>query len=268
MQNVQERIPMVRLVEMAIEASPFPQTVKIHALQVCRCIPGSYLSTSRLDTSHSSFGIDDKPSAAQKNARREHRAKCFAWAVLALVDQAQTIGWRSIAGINGIEVEKCLTWADGIAKQLSYKGKGGERVRVTVTDILGMPRPTAHSELDLQLEKRLTYLGNANGLPHKYKASLLNRAWEVLDAWGAPAPSEPSLVGKSAAQLAEMSISIALLDLGYPRDLVHEMHRAFPLGRMIKVRADILADKFAHRPPVNSTSLFDDFSSLGGGRSV
>ena len=268
LQNVQERIPMFQLVERAIEESPFPPIVKDQALRVCRCIPGSFLSTSRLDTSYSSFGIDEKPTADQKNARREYRAKCLAWSVLALVDQAQPIGWRSTADINGIEVEKCLTWADGIAKQLGYEDEEGKRVRVTVTDILEMPRPTAHSKLDLAIEKLLTFLGNKHRLPHKHKVSILNRAWEVLDVWGAPAPSEPSLVGKSAAQLAEMSISIALLDLGYPRDLVHEMHRAFPLGRMIKVRADILADKFAHRPPVNSTSLFDDFSSLGGGRSV
>jgi hypothetical protein len=65
-----------------------------------------------------------------------------------------------------------------------------------------------------------------------------------------------------------MAMSISLLDLGYPVDLVHAMHLAFPKGRMVKVRVDILADKFAHRPPINSTSLFDDFSSLGGGRSV
>lgn len=270
LQNVQERIPMFQLVERAIEESPFPPIVKDQALRVCRCIPGSFLSTSRLDTSYSSFGIDEKPTADQKNARREYRAKCLAWSVLALVDQAQPIGWRSTADINGIEVEKCLTWADGIAKQLGYEDEEGKRVRVTVTDILEMPRPTAHSKLDLQLEKLLTFLGNKHRLPHKHKESLLCRAWEVLNTWKAhtPMPSVASLAGKSAAQLAEMAVSIALLDLGYPRDHVREMHQAFPKGRMVKVRADILADKFAHRPPINSTSLFDDFSSLGGGWSV
>ena len=270
LQNVQERIPIFRLVEMAIEASPFPLIVKDQALRVCRCIPSSFLSTSRLDTSHSSFGIDDKPSADQKNARRDHRAKHFAWAVLALVDQAQPIGWRYIAGMNGIEVDKSKKFADGIDKQLGYEDEAGKRVRVTVTDILGMPRPTAHSELDLQLEKLLTFLGNAHRLPHRHKVSLLSRAWEVLDTWQAhtPMPSVASLAGKSAAQLAEMAVSIALLDLGYPRGLVHAMHQEFPKGRMIKVRSDILSNKFPHRPPINSTSPFDDFSSLGGGRSV
>lgn len=268
LQNVQVRIPMFRLVEMALEASPFPPIVKDQAQRVCRCITRSFLATSRLDTSHSSFGIDDNPSADQKNARREYRAKCFAWAVLLLVDQAQPIGWRYFAGLNGIEVNKVQKLADGIDKQLGYEDEAGKRVRVSITDILEMPRPTAQSELDLELERILTYLGNVHQLPYKHKASLLNRAWEVLDAWGAPAPSVPSLAVKSGAQLAEMAMSISLLDLGYPVDLVHAMHLAFPKGRMVKVRVDILADKFAHRPPINSTSLFDDFSSLGGGRSV
>ena len=268
-QNVQERIPMFKLVNRAIEASPFPPIVKDQALRVCRCIPSSFLSTSRLDTSHSSFGIDKQPTADQKNARREYRAKCLAWSVLALVDQAQPIGWRSTADINGIEVEKCLTWADGIAKQLSYE-EGSKRVRVTVTDILEMPRPTAHSKLGLELETLLTFLGNEHRLPYKHKASLLSRAWEDLDGWGAhkPTPSVASLAGKSAAQLACMAISIALLGLGYPPYFVHAMHDAFPLGRMVKIRKDIISGKFSHWPPINSTSLYDDFSSLGGGRGV
>ena len=269
LQNQQVRILMFRLVEREIEASPFPAVIKEQALRVCRCIPIEFFSVSRLDTSYSAFGIDEYPTADQKNARREHRARCLAWAVLALVDQARPIGWRSIAGINGIEVEKCLTWADGIAKQLSYE-EGSKRVRVTVTDILEMPRPTAHSKLGLELETLLTFLGNEHRLPYKHKAALQNRAWEVLDGWGAhkPMPSVASLAGKSAAQLAEMAVSIALLDLGYPPDFVHAMHEAFPLGRMVKIRKDILSGKFVHQPPINSTSLYDDFSSLGGGRSV
>lgn len=271
LQNVQERIPMHQLVIRAIEASPFPPIVNDQALRVCRCITRSFLSTTRLDTSHSSFGIDDNPSADQKNARREHRAKCFAWAVLLLVDQAQPIGWRLFARMNGIEVNKVQKFADGIDKQLGYEDEeAGKRVRVTVTDILEMPRPTAQSELDLELERRLTFLGNEHRLPYKHKASLLSRAWEVLDGWGAhkSMPSVASLAGKSAAQLACMAISIALLDLGYPPDFVHAMHDAFPLGRMVKIREDILSGKFGHWPPINSTSLYDDFSSLGGGRGV
>ena len=270
LQNQQVRILMFRLVEREIEASPFPAVIKEQALRVCRCIPIEFFSVSRLDTSYSAFGIDEYPTADQKNARREHRARCLAWAVLALVDQARPIGWRSIAGINGIEVENCLKFSEGIDKQLSYDDGEGNRIRVTVTDILELPRPTPQSVQNLRLERLLTFLGNEHRLPYKHKAALQNRAWEVLDGWGAhkPMPSVASLAGKSAAQLAEMAVSIALLDLGYPPDFVHAMHEAFPLGRMVKIRKDILSGKFVHRPPINSTSLYDDFSSLGGGRSV
>ena len=272
LQNQQEeRIPMVQLVEKQIEASPFPKVTKDKASQVCRCIPAEFFSVSRLDTSHSSFGIDDNPTADQRNARREHRALCFAWAVLALVDRTQPIGWRSIAEINGVEVEKCLRLAEGIDKQLCYEDAEDNQTRVTVADILELPRPTFQNLLDMELERLLIFLSNEHKLPHSHKMSLRNRAWDVLDSdeWGIsnPLPSVEPLAGKSAGQLGEMAVSIALLDFGYPRAIVHAMHEAFPRGRMVKIRKDILSGKFTPWPSMNLASVDDDFSSLGGERS-
>ena len=274
LQNQQKRVPMVELVRKEIEASPFPSVVILLALQVWRCIPTKLFSASRADTSIDSYGLDENATSDEKRARREDRARWQAWGVLAIVDQARPIGWRHLAEIRGVEADKCLRFADRLQKALGYDADG-IRTRVMVNDIIDVPRPTMQSQLEDEQERLLTWLGNKLQLPHTDKMGLCNRAWKILDAWGIPSmPLYQPLGNKSSAQLSEMAVSMALLDLSYAPDVVRHMQESFPKQGMVQIRKDIIARKFTPWPSMSSgpsgnpASVDDDFSSLGGGSSV
>ena len=77
-------------------------------------------------------------------------------------------------------------------------------------------------------------------------------------------PIDPLFGRRSRPNLAEMTISVTMINTGYSADTIRALFKAFPAGRMKQIREDILAGRFAPWPGHDATMLDDDFSTNGG----
>ena len=260
-----ERIPMIILVERAIEETPFAILTKNQARTVLRRTSGDFFRYSRIDTSVESYGIEDDSNNDQKRARTEGRAKLMAWGFTKLIDDISPIGWRAMARRFGVSTSKAELFAKDISTNLGYHDEYNDWVRISVHGALGIKSSNQELVLNTEIERLLIWGGNS-GLKHWELNDVRDLTWNLLDFWGVTAYdlAVSSLSNKSPALQAEVAVSMALLELGHPLFLVRSLQNEHPKSGSVAIRRGILSGTYSPAPKSNSSTLNDDFSTNGG----
>lgn len=253
------------LVERAIGDSPFAGVTKDQALKILSRIPKNFFHHSKVDTSFEAYGLGDNPTSDERRARAEHRAEHMAWGILKLLDEISPIGWRRTAVACGIQTTKAELFARDIKSSLGHYAEGGVWSGIDIYDALEINIPSQELVLSTEIERLLIWLGNS-GLKQWELNEVRGSAWRLLDSWGATVYdlAVTPLSNKSPSLQAEVAVSMALLKLGHPDSLVRALQNEHPKNGSLAIRREILSGTYSPVPKSSTTTLDDDFSSLGG----